>query len=59
MGALVGAMIPFLLIYLSKDNKVRSLAWDIAAIFFVWLISFMVSFICGCFDRYELFDVAG
>lgn len=55
----MGAMIPFLLIYLSKDNKVRSLAWDIAAIFFVWLISFLVSFICGCFDRYELFDVAG
>lgn len=38
-------MIPFLLIYLSKENKVRSLVWDIVAIFFVWLISFMVSLV--------------
>ena len=45
MGALAGAMIPFLLIYLSKENKVRSLVWDIVAIFFVWLISFMVSLV--------------
>lgn len=46
MGTLVGAMIPFLLVYLHKEKKARSFVWDIVAIFFVWLISFMVSLIC-------------
>lgn len=46
MGTLVGAMIPFLLVYLYKEKKARSFVWDIVAIFFVWLISFMVSLIC-------------
>lgn len=46
MGTLVGAMIPFLLVYLYKEKKARSFVWDIVAILFVWLISFMVSLIC-------------
>ena len=36
---------PFLLAYLYKENKARPFVWDIVAIFFVWLISFMVALI--------------